>query len=190
MTSSSDFDIKKLIGSSISITEYVFNKKQKNTEQEIVESAWIQFDEPQSGFKRALTSVYQHVLDTVISVLSSVSSHILHAIFYDVIEPTLMKESTFPLEVRVFTCKIAEKIFTICQGDLILKSNMLDNVLDLLCNQRALLPDSIEATAHNQIKNLWQSIRQKVFPNYSASGYRSLTKWLIKKFTEVRGLDS
>ena len=101
-----------------------------------------------------------------------------------------MKESTSPLEVRVFTCKIAEKIFTICQGDLILKSNMLDNVLDLLCNQKALLPESIEATTHNQIKNLWQSIRQKVFPNYSASGYRSLTKWLITKFTEVRGLDS
>ena len=99
-----------------------------------MESAWIQLDEPQSGFKRALTSVYQHVLDTVISVLSSDSSHILHAIFYDVIEPTLMKESTCPLEVRVFTCKIAEKIFTICQGDLILKSNMLDNILELLCN--------------------------------------------------------
>ena len=45
-----------------------------------------------------------------------------------------MKESNYPLEVRVFTCKIAEKIFTICQGDLILKSSMLDNILDLLCN--------------------------------------------------------
>ena len=133
-TSSSDFDIKQLIGKDISITEYVFNKKNKDIVQGLVDSHWIQIDEPQSGFKRALTSVYQHVLDTVISVLSSVSSHILHAIFYDVIEPTLMKESNYPLEVRVFTCKIAEKIFTICQGDLILKSSMLDNILDLLCN--------------------------------------------------------
>ena len=87
------------------------------------------------------------MLDTVISVLSSVSSHILHAIFYDVIEPTLLLESTYPLEVRVFTCKIAEKIFTICQGDLILKPLLLDNILALYCNQKAQLPESIEAAA-------------------------------------------
>jgi len=29
-----------------------------------------------------------------------------------------------------------------------------------------------------------------VFPNYSASGYRCLTKWLIYKLTEIKGLDN
>jgi hypothetical protein len=84
--------------------------------------------EPQSGFHGALCSVYQHVLDTYISVLSSISSHILHAIFYEVIEPILLKirdsiaskesqsepENTLPPQVIVFTVKIAEKIITIC----------------------------------------------------------------------------
>ena len=76
-----------------------------------------------------MNNIYNHVLDTFISVLSSVSSHILHSIFYDVIEPTLLVDSNYPIEVRVFTCKIADKIFTICQGDLILTPKLLDTLL-------------------------------------------------------------
>jgi len=48
--------------------------------------------EPNSGFKQTLCNVYSHVLDTYISVLSSISSHILHSIFYEVIEPTLTNQ--------------------------------------------------------------------------------------------------
>ena len=40
-------------------------------------------------FSTALQNVYSHVLETFISVLSSISSHILHRIFYDVIEDAL-----------------------------------------------------------------------------------------------------
>lgn len=45
--------------------------------------------EPNSGFQNALKNVYNHVLETYISVLSSISSHILHQLFYEVIIPTL-----------------------------------------------------------------------------------------------------
>ena len=45
--------------------------------------------EPASGFNIALQNVHSHVLETYISVLSSISSHILHRIFYDVIEDAL-----------------------------------------------------------------------------------------------------
>ena len=45
--------------------------------------------EPVSGFSTALQNVYSHVLDTFISVLSSISSHILHSIFYNVIEEVI-----------------------------------------------------------------------------------------------------
>lgn len=61
-----------------------------------------------------MVNIYNHVLETFISVLSSVSSHILHAIFYDVIEPTLLMDQGTAIEVRVFACKIADKILTIC----------------------------------------------------------------------------
>lgn len=82
-----------------------------------------------------MLSIYNHVLDTYISVLSSVSSHILHSIFYDVIESTLTLGA--PAPVRVFTCKIADKIFTICQGDLILTPQLLDTLLTLTSNLKA-----------------------------------------------------
>jgi hypothetical protein len=41
--------------------------------------------------------VYQHLLDTYISVLSSISSHILHGIFYEVIEPILLRIRAYDL---------------------------------------------------------------------------------------------
>jgi hypothetical protein len=95
-----------------------------------------------------MVNIYNHVLDTFISVLSSVSSHILHSIFYDVIEPTLLVDSGFPIEVRVFTCKIADKIFTICQGDLLLTPRLLDTLLSLTSSQKQQPAESIESTAH------------------------------------------
>lgn len=79
-----------------------------------------------------MLTIYNHVLETYISVLSSVSSHILHSIFYDVIESTLTLSA--PAPVRVFMCKIADKIFTICQGDLILTPQLLDTLLTLTSN--------------------------------------------------------
>lgn len=119
----------------MTILEFLFNVKDKEKAKKAVEpTPTINVDEPASGSKRAMINIYNHVLDTFISVLSSVSSHILHSIFYDVIEPTLLVDSGFPIEVRVFTCKIADKIFTICQGDLLLTPRLLDTLLSLTSN--------------------------------------------------------
>ena len=71
--------------------------------------------EPNSGFRTALSNIYQHVLDTYISVLSSISSHILHSIFYEVIETAFVdKDRLTSPDVVIFVCKVAEKIITIC----------------------------------------------------------------------------
>ena len=50
---------------------------------------YVSINEPVSGFSTALQNVYSHVLETFISVLSSISSHILHSIFYNVIEEVI-----------------------------------------------------------------------------------------------------
>jgi len=68
------------------------------------------------------------VLDTYISVLSSISSHILHQLFYEVIIPTITSPS-ISADVKIFAIKIAEKIITICQGDLILVKSSLEYFL-------------------------------------------------------------
>ena len=53
------------------------------------------------------------MLETYISVLSSISSHILHQLFYEVIIPTITS-TTIQVDVKIFAIKIAEKIITIC----------------------------------------------------------------------------
>jgi hypothetical protein len=138
-----------LIGKEITILEFLFKIKDRKQTKPKEPTKWTFIEEPQSGSKRAIINIYNHVLDTFISVLSSVSSHILHAIFYDVIESTLVLDSGYPIEVRVFTCKIADKIFTICQGDLILTPKLLDTLLTLTSNLKQQLTDSIELTAQS-----------------------------------------
>ena len=49
-------------------------------------------DEPNSGALTMFKNLYNHVLDMYISVLSSISSHILHQLFYDVIIPIISSE--------------------------------------------------------------------------------------------------
>jgi hypothetical protein len=120
-----------LLGKDISITEYLFKKSSPVVSFAQATKCQTK-NEPTSGFKRALLNIYQHVLDTFISVLSSVSSHILHNIFYEVIEPTFLSIEC-PLEVKIFTCKIAEKIITICQGDLLLSNPLLDAMINYSC---------------------------------------------------------
>lgn len=91
-------------------------------------------------------NLFNTLLDTYISVLSSISSHILHQIFYEVILPCLTSQpfeedkarfdamdkeeqaihQDLSYEVKIFAVKIAEKIITICQGDLIINKTMLD----------------------------------------------------------------
>jgi len=35
------------------------------------------------------------------------------------------------------------------------------------------------------MKNLWNSIKQKVFPNYSTKGYRKLIEWINFKLNHL-----
>ena len=58
-------------------------------ESSLYATKYSAIQEPTSGFNTALQNVHSHVLETYISVLSSISSHILHRIFYDVIEDAL-----------------------------------------------------------------------------------------------------
>jgi len=102
--------------------------------------------EPNSGFEKTLMGLFNTLLETYISVLSSISSHILHQIFYECILPCLINQpfeedkarfdlmdkeeqvicQEFSPEVKTFAVKIAEKIITICQGDLVISKPLLD----------------------------------------------------------------
>ena len=94
----------------LSVTDYVFQGQNRSSllsnsannmimqdsnviavepESSLYATKYSAIQEPTSGFNTALQNVHTHVLETYISVLSSISSHILHRIFYDVIEDAL-----------------------------------------------------------------------------------------------------
>jgi hypothetical protein len=79
----------------ISATQKKFEKV--SLIEQIFSLSWVhqrdepaQKKEPASGFEKTLTILFNSLLETYISVLSSISSHILHQIFYEVIVPSLI----------------------------------------------------------------------------------------------------
>lgn len=63
---------------------------------------------------------------------------------------------------------------------------MLDSLIDANCGLKLTTSEGvIQATGQQAMRNLWQSIRQKVFPNYSTKGYRQLIDWVSKRFKQL-----
>ena len=86
----------------------------------------------------------------------------------------------------MYACKIAEKIITICQGDLNISAHLLTSLADASSSNKPPLPiDGSSNQAHASMKNLWNSIKQKVFPNYSTKGYRKLIEWINFKLNHL-----
>lgn len=252
-----DFDLAQLLGESeaatVTVNEFIFYGQNRSPllsmstnhaihaqnqsdsavivsepEAALYATPYAAIQEPASGFSTALANIYSHVLETYISVLSSISSHILHSIFYDVIELTLVPNAAPSLadtskisphnkasasfkhqqsmsardtskllpqrcnlsqtnQIKVYACKIAEKIITICQGDLNISHNLLTTLVDTYSAQKPPSQpyDQSSQQAHASMKNLWLSIRQKVFPNYSTKGYRKLVEWINAKMSSL-----
>ena len=181
--------------------------------ESIFSLSWIQMrdeptvrKEPNSGFEKTLMNLFNNLLETYISVLSSISSHILHQIFYEVIVPCLTNQPfeedrvrfealeredqaiqcEFSAEVKIFAVKIAEKIITICQGDLIMNKTLLDTLVKSQSQQsfkKQMEMTGVSEQLRNQMKNLWTSIRSKVFTNYSMKGFKQLIDWLVSKMS-------
>ena len=78
-----------------------------------------------------IKNAYNHAIETYTQVLSSVSSHILHQLFYEVIVPAITGEipKEASTDTKSITIKIAEKVINICQGDLILDRKSLDTLI-------------------------------------------------------------
>lgn len=92
----------------------------------------------------------------------------------------------FSAEVKIYAVKIAEKIITICQGDLIMNKSLLDILVKASGSQsykKQLEMNGAVEQMRNQMKTLWTSIRQKVFTNYSMKGFKSLVEWLANKLS-------
>lgn len=103
---------------------------------------------------KAMKKLVQVILDKYVSVLSSISSNILHQIFFELLVKTL-SEPGATNELKILLIKIAEKIISICQGDLILNKKCMESLLSFASLH------NIESLGQAGA-SLWQSIRTKI----------------------------
>lgn len=88
-------------------------------------------------------------------------------------------------DVKIFAIKIAEKIITICQGDLVLSKSSLEYFLQTVSQKQQANSSNDQQLFYTNLRNLWSSIRTKVFANYSQKGMKSLIDWLVDKMSLI-----
>jgi hypothetical protein len=131
---------------------------------------------------KAMKKLIQVILDKYVSVLSSISSNILHQIFFDLLVKTL-SEPGASNELKILLIKIAEKIISIWQGDLVLNKKWLDSLLSFAALH------NIESLGEAGAL-LWQSIRTKIMCNYSHKGMKDVINWVAEQFWSLSEKDN
>eukprot|EP01022_Parablepharisma_sp_SALTPOND_P015859 TRINITY_DN2272_c0_g1_i1.p2 TRINITY_DN2272_c0_g1~~TRINITY_DN2272_c0_g1_i1.p2 ORF type:complete len:1699 (-),score=191.91 TRINITY_DN2272_c0_g1_i1:6805-11901(-) len=122
------------------------------------------------------TTQYSHLLETYGSVLGSVSSQLLHKIFYDIILPITYSIELSP-DLRSVLLTIGERIITICQGDLVPTSDFLNGVV----KDQNSANDKLATAA----QNLWQIIKSKLCPNCDKKGRKRIVQWIIENLVAI-----
>ncbi len=115
--------------------------------------------------------LYNHLLDTYVSVLSSISSQILQKLFYEILLPHALSPE-MPSELKAILLKIADKIVSICQGDLVLNEQFLAGVMAEQASGCVSLAGAAQA--------LWQTIKSKLCPNCSPKARKQVTAWVFE----------
>jgi hypothetical protein len=73
--------------------------------------------------------------------------------------------------------KIADKIFTICQGDLAINPAFYSSLLQMSTHPNEKIANAAQA--------LWQCLQVKIFPNYPLKGKRKLIEWLTESMSSM-----
>ncbi len=123
-----------------------------------------------------LAALYTHLLETFLSVLSSISSQILHKLFYEIVLPNTYSPE-LSTEVRHVLLTVADKIVSICQGDLVPTSAFLNGVV----KDQGSSNKKIAAAA----TSLWQTIRAKLCPNCATKARKRLVCWVGENLTSL-----
>lgn len=85
-----------------------------------------------------MKNMQNHILESYISLMSSMSSNILHSIYNDILLKCIFipNQSGNPFEgqlatdLRIYLLKFLDKIVTISQGDVVLNSAFLDSIIE------------------------------------------------------------
>ena len=161
----------------------------------------IDLDEEQSqldsesnspAFIQTLKNIYNHLLESYIGLISSMSSPVLHQLFYEIIQKYLFIPE-LATDLKIYILKITDKVIAICQGDLILSHNFLNSLVNQMLRRKQpgdLSHCPVSETVHKACQNLWQSLRLRVFQNYNQKGIKSLCEWICNNLVSLASEDN
>ncbi|CDW83869.1 UNKNOWN [Stylonychia lemnae] len=160
----------------------------------------------QQTYQTSIKNLHNHILESFIQLLSSMSSQVLQQIYNEILIKSIFLgnnplENQLATDLRIYLLKLTDKIINICQGDLVLNLNFINNMVQTMIPDQRKLQNAILSNPYNQTislqnqmeiakakqktsetislacHNLWQTCRQKLFCNYSAKGVKILLEW-------------
>ena len=134
-----------------------------------------------SVFHQTLKNIYNHFLESFLSVLSSMSNQILLSLFDKVLYPALM-QFKFDSEpgIFIYLLKITDKVINICKGDIELKSDVLTLIFEEVTKKDK------NDTVNLAVKSLWQTILSNVFTNLTGEKLKNVIVWLSEQINRVK----
>jgi len=127
-----------------------------------------QSDQAFANYK-AMTDVYNHMLENFLNILPNISSQTLHVIFHDLILPNIfLPEIT--LELRSYFFRISERIINLCEGDLTVNVSFYANLLSILTANHIVLK--------NVGQKLWDAVKNKIIYNMESRAMDKFIDWV------------
>ena len=162
-----------------SIIKHVYSTQKHNLEDHLP---------GRSVFNQTMKNIYNHFLESFLSVLSSISNQILLDLFDEVLVPTIIKmkfddqggETMYAADIFIYLLKITDKIINICQGDIRLNNEFLTTIFDEITKKGQ------SCTLHLAVQNLWQSLIKNVFSHYGRMDMRGISTWVQERIKLFR----
>ncbi|EAS01493.2 hypothetical protein TTHERM_00152070 (macronuclear) [Tetrahymena thermophila SB210] len=131
---------------------------------------------------KIIIDMYHHLLESFLNVLASASSQILRVIFSDVIINNLFKQEVNP-ELKIYCIRVTEKILAICQGDIEVSPQIINEVINLQEEMNTRPNMNVNLKFH--VNKLWESIKLKYIYNMGSQQMNKLIEWIASNLIQL-----
>ena len=122
--------------------------------------------------QKLLIDIYNHLLESFLNVLTSASSFLLRSLFIEIIAPNIFLNE-MNNDLRIFIFRIAEKILSICQGDLEINLTFIASLLHFLESKT---PQPLRLAG----SKLWETLKFKAIVNLNPLEAKRLSDWIYE----------
>ncbi|KAL4492890.1 hypothetical protein ABPG73_010439 [Tetrahymena malaccensis] len=154
---------------------------QKNSPQNSDQQSTFLKSQNLINFK-IIIDMYHHLLESFLNVLASASSQILRVIFSDVIINNLFKQEVNP-ELKIYCIRVTEKILAICQGDIEVSPQTINEVINL--QEEMNTKPNVNVNLKFHINKLWESIKLKYIYNMGSQQMNKLIEWIASNLIQL-----